>query len=525
MNRNHLRAAALATIAGAAALSLTACGLHAGKTSAASEDPENSTIVIGSSNVAETLDPQQASDAHNDFNIAGVYDRLVDYDADGKMIPKLATAWKFNSDATQLTLTLRDGVTFHSGNPFTAADVVYTLDRVKKIGSGVASFLSDYVSASAPDPQHVVIKLSKTDLDFLGALSPIYILDAKLVKPNEGSDDAQGWLGGHDAGSGPFQISSYKPNQELDLARYKSYWDYDGGRPAALVLRMISDHSAARDEFLAGNLDITMGLNPVDVDAVAKNAKYEVVNIPAPRETYAWLNNQGKITGDVRVREAIQLAYDYSGHLSTALGKQGAIADTILPEGISCRVDAGKPTQDLAKATRLIKDAGVAGSTVTVAYQPTVPEFNAAGTLLQASLKQIGLNAKLVAVTFPQYAQMVSSQSTMPDIALAWDFASFPAAGPMLQREWASSAAGKTNFGWYSNAKVDKLLADAQKQTDATTACADYTQVQKQVLADHALLAIAYPAVTMVTDKKVETIPFSPTQQDFNVGTLRMATN
>jgi len=522
MNRNHLRAAALATLAGAAALSLTACGLNAGK-GTATEDPKNSTIVVGSSNVAETLDPQQASDAHNDFNVAGVYDRLVDYDADGKMIPKLATEWKFNADATELTLTLRDGVTFHSGNPFTSADVVYTLNRVKAIGSGVASFLSDYVSASAPDPQHVVIKLSKTDVDFIGALSPIYILDSKLVKLHEGSDNAQGWLGGHDAGSGPFQITSYKPNQELDLARDKKYWDYDAGRPAVLVLRMISDHSAARDEFLAGNLDITMGLNAVDIDSITKNSKYQVINIPAPRETYAWLNMKGKVTGDVRVREAIQLAYDYSGHLSSALGNQGAIADTILPEGISCRVDAGKPAQDLAKAKQLVTAAGKAGSTVTVAYQPTVPEFNAAGTILQASLKQIGLNAKLVAVTFPQYSQMVSSQATMPDIALAWDFASFPAAGPMLQREWASSAAGKTNFTWYSNPKVDQLLADAQKQTDPNAACQDYTAVQKQVLADHALLYIAYPAVTMVSDKKVQTIPFSPTQQDFNVGTLRMA--
>ena len=183
----------------------------------------------------------------------------------------------------------------------------------------------------------------------------------------------------------------------------------------------------------------------------------------------------------------------------------------------------GEKFEDIAKAKQLIQAAGKTGASVTVAYQPTGPEFNAAGTILQASLKQIGLNAKLVAVTFPQYSQMVSSQATMPDIALAWDFASYPSAGPMLQREWASSLAGKTNFTWYSNPKVDQLLADAQKQTDSNAACQDYTAAQKQVLADHALLYIAYPAVTMVSDKKVQTIPFSPTQQDFNVGTLRMA--
>lgn len=523
MNRMHLRATMLVTVSGVAALALAGCGLQTGQKQTADSTSASTRIVVGSSNVAETLDPQQASDAHNDFNVAGVYDRLVDYDSDGKMIPKLATEWRFNSDATQLTLTLRDGVTFHSGNAFTADDVVYTLDRVKKIGSGVASFLSDYVSATAPDAKHVVITLSKPDLDFIGALSPIYILDAKTVKANEGSDDAQGWLGSHEAGSGPFEIKTYKANQELDLARYKKYWDYTDQRPAALVLRMISDHTAARDELLAGNIDITMGLNAVDIEGLSKNSAYEIVNIPASRETYAWLNTQGKITGDEKVREAIQLAYDYSGHLSSALGNQGSIATKILPEGISCRVDAGKPTQDLAKAKQLIDQAGVSGATVTVAYQPTVPEFNAAGTILQDSLKKIGLNANLVAVTFPQYSQMVSSQATMPDIALAWDFAAFPAAGPMLQREWDSSAAGKTNFTWYSNPKVDRLLADAQTATSADKACQDYTAVQKQVIADHAMLYIANPSVAMVSDKKVQTIPFSPTQQDFNVGTLRMS--
>jgi peptide/nickel transport system substrate-binding protein len=513
----------LTALAATTALALAGCGLQTGTQSGGDATSASSRIVIGSSNVAETLDPQQASDAHNDFNVAGVYDRLVDYDAEGKMIPKLATAWAFNSDATQLTLTLRDGVLFHSGNAFTADDVVYTLDRVKKIGSGVASFLSDYVSSTAPDAKHVVITLSKPDLDFIGALSPIYILDSKTVKPNEGGDDAQGWLGSHEAGSGPFSIATYKANQELDLTRYAKYWDYTDQRPATLILRMISDHTAGRDELLAGNLDITMGLNAVDINSIAKNDKYEVVNIPASRETYAWLNMQGKVTGDARVREAIQLAYDYSGHLSSALGNQGSIATEILPEGISCRVDAGKPSQDLAKAKQLVDQAGVSGATVTVAYQPTVPEFNAAGTILQDSLKKIGLNANLVAVTFPQYSQMVSSQSTMPDIALAWDFAAFPAAGPMLQREWDSNAAGKTNFTWYSNPKVDQLLQDAQTQTSADKACQDYTAVQKQVLADRAMLYIANPSVAMVSDKKVQTIPFSPTQQDFNVGTLRMA--
>lgn len=522
MNRTPRRAATLAAIAALGALALTACGLQSGQKSAETT-AGTSTIVIGSFNVAESLDPLQASDAHNDFNIAGMYDRLVDYDSEGKLIPKLAIDWKFDGTATQLNLTLRKDVKFHSGNTLTADDVVYTLERDKRIGSGAASFLSDFVSAKAEGPQDVAITLSKTDLDFIGALSMIYILDSKLVKEHAGTDDGQGWLASHEAGSGPFSMASYKPNQELDLTRFKDYWGFDAKRPGTLVLRMNTDASTNRDDFLAGNLDITMALNGVDVDAIRKNPKYQVVNIPEPVETYGWLNYHGKVTGDVRVREAIQLAYDYEGHLSSALGGQGSIADAILPAGMSCRVDAGKPVQDLAKAKQLIEQAGASGATVTVAYQPSVPEFNAAGTILQDSLKKIGLNAQLKAVTFPQYSAMISSPQTMPDIAIAWDFAAFPAVGPMLSRQWDSAFAGQTNPTRYSNPKVDQLLADAQAQTDPKKACEDYTAVQKQVLADHAVMYIAYPAVPMVSNRRVQTIPFSPTSQDFNIGTLRMA--
>lgn len=526
MIRHLRRTVALAAVVASTAMVLSACALQppsSRSTDASGSSNKSSTIVVGGDDIADSLDPLQASDAHNDFNIAPMYDRLVDYSSKGAIVPKLATAWKFSDNATVLTLTLRKGVKFHSGDTFSAADVVFTLNRIKKLDSGVASFIPDYVSSKALGDLQVQITLAKTNLDFLSALSPIYILDSKLVAKHEGDDNAQSWLATHDAGSGPYEMSDYKPNQELDLTRFAGYWGYTDQRPGKVVLEMISNASTAYADFTAGNLDITMGLNGIELASIKKNPKDQVIYLPSLRETYAWLNNKGGVTSNVKVREAIQLAYNYKGHLSSALGGQGKIADAILPPGIPCTVDFGKPTQNIAEAKKLIKQAGATGDTVTVAYQPAVSEFSTAATLMQASLEQIGLKVVLKAVTFPEYSQMVSSQSTMPDIALAWDFAAFPAAGPMLDREYATSFSGQTNFTWYSNPKVDQLLSAGMAATSQQQACQDYEQVQKQVVADHALLYIADPAVTMVTDRRVATIPYAPTSQDFNVGDLRMA--
>ncbi|MGW8679861.1 hypothetical protein ACWGNN_02125 [Streptomyces sp. NPDC055817] len=142
-----------------------------------------------------------------------------------------------------------------------------------------------------------------------------------------------------------------------------------------------------------------------------------------------------------------------------------------------------------------------------------------AGTILQDSLKKIGLKAELQAVTFPQYSERVSKQSTMPDIALAWDFASYPEAGPQLNREYDSAFAGSsTNYTWYSDRQVDRCLKEGNTAPTASKACAAFTQAQNKILADHALLYIAYPAITVLSDGRVKNIPFSPTQRDFNVG-------
>ncbi|MEV6699973.1 hypothetical protein AB0M68_22870 [Streptomyces sp. NPDC051453] len=114
-------------------------------------------------------------------------------------------------------------------------------------------------------------------------------------------------------------------------------------------------------------------------------------------------------------------------------------------------------------------------------------------------------------------------QSTMPDIALAWDFASYPEAGPQLNREYNSAFAGSTNYTWHSDRQVDRCLKEGNTAPTASKACAAFTQAQNKILADHALLYIAYPAITVLSDGRVKNVPFSPTQQDFNIGFLRMA--
>lgn len=505
-----------------AALALTSCGIAApNKDKTTQSGASQQTIAVGTRVVAETLDPAQGSNANNDFYIAAMYDRIVGYDSSGKLVPSLATKWKYSDDAKTLSLTLRGDAKFHSGNQLTADDVVYTLKRLQTLGSGSAGYVTDLASITSTSPTEVTLSLKNPDLSFIGALSLVYVVDSQLVQKNAGPDNGQQWLSNNDAGSGPYSLNSYTANQQLRLNRFDAYWGGSQGRPSALVLRMITEPSAIRDELKAGNIDVAYGMPSVDVNSFNAD-DYNVVSLPTTRVTFGMMNMQGSVTSDVRVREAIQLAYDYEGHVKTALGGAGQPADALLPASMDCRV-TDKPTQDIPKAKQLVKDAGAEGATLSIAYQPVIPEQKVAGTILEASLRAIGFKVDVRPVTFSQYLGMISKPDTTPDVAILWDFAPYPSPGPMLNHTWNSANIGTSNFARYSNPQVDKLLSNGIAATDPDAACTAFKDAQTQILKDRPAILMAYPAIVLVQDKKLQKIGYDPVSPTFDITQLKLA--
>lgn len=507
-----------------ASLALTSCGLSTGKEDApeASTASTTETISIGTRIVPETIDPAQGSNANNVFFIDAMYDRIVEFTAEGELAPSIATEWEYSDDATELKLKLRDDVVFHSGTAMTAEDVVYSLDRLHSIGSGSAGLIVDYDHAEATGDHEVTITLKQPNLNFIGALSSVYVLDSKLVAENEGSDQAQQWLNGNDAGSGPFTLAAYDANAQVDFTRYDDYWAPEAARPAALDIHIISEAGAIRDELRAGNIDIAQGVPAIDV-ASLEDEGFTVASLPSTRVTLGMMNMEGGVTSDPRVREAIQLSYDQQAHLKTALGGYGEVATSLVPAYMQCRVEIEPYEPDIERAKELVEEAGVAGQTISIAYQPVIPEQQVAGTLLEAGLREIGFNVEVRPVTFSQLLDMIKAPETTPDVAILWDLAPYPAIGPMLAHTWSSEAIGNSNFARYSNPEVDELLADGLSATDPDEACKDVQEAQELIIDDHPAIVIAFPAVVQVTDDRVAEIPYSPVAPTFDLGLITLA--
>jgi peptide/nickel transport system substrate-binding protein len=496
--RSRIRPAAVIAGVVAMAIALAGCSGSDPNSASAKKTSAPTTLVVAYRNQVTTIDPLRADYVQSDTVDQGLYDTLVTYDAKDRIVPMVASSAAYNSAVDAVDVTLRSGVTFHDGSPLTATDVKFSLDRDKQLGIGIDGQIPSYASTEVINDHKLVIHLTKPDALFLGALSRIYILNSKLVQQHEGSDNAQGWLLDHDAGSGSYTLRSIS-NGTYTLGRYAKYWKFNSARPNTLVLRRIDDPTTTKQELVAGNVDIG-DINATDVSS-AKSAGLNVVE-SGTAGAYVYFNDSQGPTANVAVRKAITLAYDYTGGLAKFRGNLGKLANGPLPTDLACRPDLPTVKQDLTEAKKTLADAGITNLTLTMRFQPAFAEQAEEATLLQSNLKSIGITVNLQPIAFADYLTLLDNFSSVPQLMLATDAPPYPDAGVMITQEFNSAAVG-TNKDAYSNPQVDKLLAQATGEPNADARCTIYKKVQTIVSQDYGIMPMYTPYTPIASAKNV----------------------
>lgn len=517
-NRTRLIGVGLAVLALG---SLSACGATSSSTGAGGA----TTLTFGVDGTVPNIDPVLADNSTVDESVVPMYESLVDYDPDGTLSGRLAKSWKVAPDAKSVTVILREGAKFHDGTAVTAKDVKYTFDRAKELGVGVAQYLSDYDSTQVVSDTEAKINLKSPSSLFLGGLAKVYVLNSALVEKNAGNDQAQSWLATHEAGSGPYTLADFKPNRQIIFDKDKNFTGVVNAKGAdKIVYRLIAESSTQREEMLAGNIDVADGIEPQDLDSVLADGRQTSVELAKPQGIYVYFNTQRAPFDDPQVREGIRLAYDYQAHVKTILGGHGAVATGVAPAVMSCRPDLQPFAQDLAKAKELLAGVAASGETLHLAYQTFASEFTDAATALQSTLRELGVKVKLVTVDYPTYIEDLKSVKTTPDMAIVWDNPPTPDVGSLLTTRYGSKfVQTATNFGQYSNPKVDALLDQAQTTANESARCDLYKQVQQLLVDDSASMPIADEVTTVVVPKTVSGVELYPAHvgympHTYNVG-------
>ncbi len=486
INNSNVARVSQRKILGAICASALSLGIGFQLTDARASSREE-TIIVGAGGAVNTLDPLRSDYAQTNIILSAIYDTLITFHGK-EMAPKLAKEYAYAPDATAIKFTLRDDVKFHDGRTLTAKDIAYTLDRLKRLGTGVASLIDGYESTTVTDNTHFTVNLSKPSALFLPALSKIYILNSELVEQNKASDDGQAWLQSHDAGSGPYTLGDQSQGVAINL--FPGYWLPEQGRPQTIVFRRIDESATRRDELLAGGIDVALGLGDRDALSLSTDPTVKVVPMKTGLQTEIVFNTSTGPTADPKIRKALRLVYDYAGGLRGIRGTNGAIANGPLPASLDCRPDLPPVKQDLEAAKAILTEAGATGMKFQMSFQPTFEAQKQEATLFQSNLREIGIDLDLAPIAFPNYLASLKDKKTIPQMMLLEDFPQFPDAGIMLVKGYKSDAIG-TNRAGYSNPDVDKLLDEALATSDSEKRCELYAKVQT-ILNDDAVMIDMY---------------------------------
>ncbi len=466
----------------AAACLLTALSACAGGAASTGSGSASGDLTVVYANQVTTLDPVQAVQAEVDNIASLVYDPLVTYNAKDQLAGVIAQTFTTEPGATAVDITLRPGLKFHDGSPVTAHDVEFTVERDLAVNSGVASYLAGYKSMTIHSPTSFTVHLSAPNSFFMRELSKVYILNSKLVTAHQGTDHGQGWLSDHDAGSGPYTLAAAHTLADVTVSRWPGYFAFDKTEPTSMHLKEVDDSSTEAADLRDGTANIALKLSSADAGAVSGKDGITTAWINSGLTEYMWMNPNAGPTSDIRVREALQMVYDYEGGLKAVWNGKGTTLSGILPSTMTCQPADPAYAQDLAEAKALLKQAGV--TTLTLRYQPALAEFTQEATLFQSNLKQIGITLKLVPITFSDWLTSLSNTKNIPELMLMGDVPRFPDTGIYLNYVYNSASVG-TNYSGFDDPAVNKLLDEAKVTASDSARCGLEEQAQKLIYAQH----------------------------------------
>lgn len=472
--------------------------------------PNDQLVIAANMSSMRGLDPHDLNQLESAEVAANLYERLVVLDAENITEPQpgLAESWTVSDDGKTFTFTIREGVTFHSGNPLTAADVEWSLRRLVKLGLAPSidlrqwGFTAENVDSliRATDDRTVVVETpevwnSNLILYTLASFSTS-ILDSVLLADKDVNGDMGGaFLQTQDAGSGPYSLRTWRANDILIAEAYENYWQ---GAPEMrrVILRHLPESANQRLQLEAGDVDIATRLSSTDLEQLDASDDYVIQQTPGYGFYYLALNQKNEILANPKVREAFRYLIDYEGLSNGVMRYYGTMQQSIIPAGLPGAIESNPYSLNIEKAKELLAEAGYPDGFSMVYYaNPITPEGDLAQSL-QANAAQAGIQLNL------QLGDHLSAFR-------ARDFEVFSArSGDRLPDPHAVLQSYATNTdnsdegnltginawrtAWDVPADIQEMVIEAAHETDADRRAELYTEVNEAYLASSPALITSF---------------------------------
>ncbi len=320
-----------------------------------------------------------------------VYDYLIDIDTRSNPIPRLATEWDISDDGLTYTFTLAEGVTFHDASPLTAADVVWTFDRLRTTeGTPTFDLYANVAAVEATADLQVTFTLHTPNPFFLYDLSDNHALILKA-----GTTDADTVFNG----TGPFVVTNYSPEDRIELAANENY--FVPGQPSLAELHVIffNDDTAAVEALRSGQIDLAMRMSTPLFDSLRDQPGITTMAVPTNGFDLIRLRSDRAPGDDPRVIQALKLATDREAIFNVVQQGYGAMGnDSPIGPLYEAYHDAAAipPGRDVAAARALLADAGYEDGLQLTLHTPDTGGRPDLAAVLKEQWAEAGVNVEIV---------------------------------------------------------------------------------------------------------------------------------
>jgi peptide/nickel transport system substrate-binding protein len=479
-----------------AALAAAAVAFRARFAGAAAAD-----AFVAGQDLPANLDPHQILDVGMTQYALNTYDNLYRYeDNPPRMQPWLAEGHTVSGDGLIWEFKLRDGVKFHDGSELTAADVVYSFQRLLAIGRAPASsFLSILKpdSVTAPDRKTVRVTLGQPYGPFFSMIPMVFIVNPRAIKANEESGDwGAKWLASNEAGSGAYRLApaTYVPLERADVEKFDDHFFGWGDNPQAvkrIEWRPTKVTSTRVLALLNGTLDMTDSFLPVDqVERIDKSGNAHVAKNVTMRLLVIRMNNTKPPFDNINARKCFAHAFNYAGFIDEIVKGNAQRNPAPLPNNIwGYPKDVTGYEFDLAKAKEYFDKAVAEGAPmkrpIELHVQQPLEQTVQAGQLFQSDLATVGIDLKLVNDTFANMTSASTKPESTPEMWIHWVSTYYVDPDNWIGQMYDSRFHGTWKASnWYTNPQVDDLLRKARFMTEQEDRAPLYEQAARLIVAD-----------------------------------------
>jgi len=444
------------------------------------------TIRVANQGDALSMDPHTLQETLQLSLLGNIYEGLVGRDKQMQPTPALATAWQ-QTAPTIWRFTLRQGVRFHDGKPFSADDVVFSFQRAQSPSSAMRALSSDIKAVRKIDAYTVEIDTHTPVPIFPRIIPTLYIMSQAWCEENQALTPADRRKNEENAasfranGTGPYRLVERQPDVRTVFARSDDYWGEVESNAREFVFTPIANDATRVAALLSGAVDVVDPVPLQDVARINANATTQVLEGPELRTIFLGMDQYrdellySDVKGknpfkDKRVRQAFYQAIDIEGIKKTIM--RGAATPVAQMVGIGIngfQPDMQRLPYDVAAAKQLLAEAGYPQGFTLTMNCPNDRYVNDSRICqaVAANLSRIGVKINLQAETKATYFPKINSRDTS-FYMLGWTPTTYDAHNTLhaIMVCVNDSGAGQYNLGRYCNPEVDALAKQIQSESN-----------------------------------------------------------